>query len=86
MVKIMENPIKMDDLGVSLFLETPICISWYEHLNLRRFVLWLQTTQNSLRDRVDFLEKLMGESADKHSQAWFDSTCITSRLLRMVCL
>ena len=24
MVKIMENPIKMDDLGVSLFLETPI--------------------------------------------------------------
>ena len=24
MVKIMENPIKMDDLGVLLFLETPI--------------------------------------------------------------
>ena len=24
MVRIMENPIKMDDLGVSLFLETPI--------------------------------------------------------------
>ena len=24
MVKIMENPIKMDDLGVPLFLETPI--------------------------------------------------------------
>ena len=23
MVKIMENPIKMDDLGVPLFLETP---------------------------------------------------------------
>ena len=23
-VKIMENPIKMDDLGVPLFLETPI--------------------------------------------------------------
>ena len=23
MVKIMENPIKMDDLGVALFLETP---------------------------------------------------------------
>jgi len=22
---IMENPIKMDDLGVPLFLETPIC-------------------------------------------------------------
>ena len=25
MVKIMENPIKMDDLGVPLFLETPLC-------------------------------------------------------------
>jgi len=25
MVKIMENPIKMDDLGVPIFLETPIC-------------------------------------------------------------
>ena len=22
----MENPIKMDDLGVALFLETPICL------------------------------------------------------------
>ena len=28
MVKIMENPIKMDDLGVPLFLEIPICIVW----------------------------------------------------------
>ena len=27
MVKIMENPIKMDDLGVPFFLETPIS-SW----------------------------------------------------------
>ena len=25
MVKIMENPIKTDDLGVPLFLEIPIC-------------------------------------------------------------
>ncbi len=29
MVKIMENPIKMDDLGVPLFEETPICIYLY---------------------------------------------------------
>ena len=29
-VKIMENPIKMDDLGIPLFLETPICfLDWY---------------------------------------------------------
>ena len=28
---IMENPIRMDDLGVPLFLETPICIfSWMQ--------------------------------------------------------
>ena len=25
MVKIMENPMKMDDLGIPLILETPIC-------------------------------------------------------------
>ena len=25
MVKIVENPIKIDDLGVPLFLETPFC-------------------------------------------------------------
>ena len=31
MVKIMENPIKMDDLGVPLFLETPICIYIYTY-------------------------------------------------------
>ena len=24
----MENPIKMDDLGVPLFAETPICPNW----------------------------------------------------------
>ena len=30
MVKIMENPIKMDDLGVPLLLETPICLTGEE--------------------------------------------------------
>ena len=24
----MEHPIKMDDLGVPLFLETPMCVCW----------------------------------------------------------
>ena len=28
MVKIMENPIKMDDLGVPLFFETPTYAFW----------------------------------------------------------
>ena len=35
MVKIMENPIKMDDLGVPLFLETPLWMdtqSYLEHI------------------------------------------------------
>ena len=32
MVKIMENPIKMDDLGVPLFLEIPIYILSSEYL------------------------------------------------------
>ncbi len=26
----MENPIRMDDLGVPLFLETPKCLVWVE--------------------------------------------------------
>ena len=34
MVKIMENPIKMDDLGIPLFLETPR----YVRISLR--ILW----------------------------------------------
>ena len=29
MVKIIENPIKMDDLGVPLFLEIPICVGYF---------------------------------------------------------
>ena len=32
MVKIMKNPIKMDDLGVPLFLETPIWCLFYGRL------------------------------------------------------
>ena len=33
MVKIMENPIKMDDLGVPLFLETPMFLRhFHDHL------------------------------------------------------
>ena len=32
---IMENPIKMDDLGVPLFLETPIYIYTYIYLRAR---------------------------------------------------
>lgn len=31
--------------------------------------LCIQASHKSLRERVDFLEKLLGESADKHSEA-----------------
>ena len=48
----MENPIKMDDLGVPLFLETPMCPwlafdYWKDHsrntqilTSLRRRIVW----------------------------------------------
>ena len=32
---IMENPIKMDDLGVPLFLETPICLILISFVDIR---------------------------------------------------
>ena len=34
---------------------------------------------HSLQERVDFLEKLLGESADKHSQACVDKRCMRGR-------
>ena len=33
----MENPIKMDDLGIPLFLEHPFPIEWYIYLHLVDF-------------------------------------------------
>ena len=44
MVKIMENPIKMDDLGVPLFLETTIYRpkkgrDFFFHMDFLRFLL-----------------------------------------------
>jgi len=35
MLKIMENPIKMDDLGVPLFLETPKSIVFQKRVSKR---------------------------------------------------
>ena len=35
---IMENPIKMDDLGVPLFLETPIYVYIYSVFNFETFL------------------------------------------------
>ena len=41
----MENPIKMDDLGVALFLETPIYIYIYIKLMISSFPSGKPTTQ-----------------------------------------
>ena len=45
MVYFMETPIKMDDLGVPLFLETPI--SWY-NFQQQRFQLIILAKWNNI--------------------------------------
>ena len=35
----MENPVKMDDLGVPLFLETPICLPLSRLINTEHMVV-----------------------------------------------
>ena len=42
----MENPIKMDDLGVPLFLETPIFTVYEKNICLQ--ISWIQTNQVKL--------------------------------------
>ena len=53
---IMENPIKMDDLGVPLFLETPICsrilINSHDFLNLSPFAYHENTIPSSPTWRI----------------------------------
>ena len=48
MVKIMENPIKMDDLGVPLFLEIPI--SFHHMLSLYSWELFCRLGHVGLQD------------------------------------
>ena len=62
MVKIMENPIKMDDLGVPLFLETPIFLpnGWFNndgdesHVRIRKKITRKQTQEKEVRGREVF--------------------------------
>ena len=51
MVKIMENPIKMDDLGVPLFLETPIYVQFPER-GCSMFQFWVGTTNIGMGNRL----------------------------------
>ena len=48
---IIENPIKMDDLGVPLFLETPIYI--YIHIYIIKSVSFLCKSQEHLKAKKD---------------------------------
>ena len=47
----MENPIKMDDLGVPLFLETPLCFSFLGFIDH-------PITPNNLAETMDSVAKL----------------------------
>ena len=49
----MENPIKMDDLGIPLFLETPIC-TWYMKSSPANFWSIIRKTEFSI---FSFLRK-----------------------------
>ena len=43
----MENPIKMDDLGVPLFLETPICMCICYYVVLRSYYVVLRSNSTT---------------------------------------
>ena len=58
MVKIMENPIKMDDLGVPPFMETPIYVCIYHVISKKNM---------SKRCQKDLGDELYG-IAKAHSQ------------------
>ena len=52
MVKIMENPIKMDDLGVPLFLETSIWILWKKPSGKSQVARFLDSLAGKLANRL----------------------------------
>ena len=47
---IMENPIKLDDLGVPLFLETPIYPSGTPHLGSQWIKIWTSEANTNLHE------------------------------------
>ena len=74
---ILENPIKMDDLGVPLFLETPICITdkiWVLDLRIESMVAsccvagFLQLRMEVLLPRIRHFEEL--QFSFKNCRRW----------------
>ena len=83
MVKIMENPIKMDDLGVPLFLETPKAVLGFvlEHLepvkhHLEHFLLkCLFQSSKSIDSRSGGWEN--------HKGPWVQRSMETMRFMKL---
>ena len=67
MVKIMENPIKIDDLGVPLFLETPI---WELHrITVHRSTKSLLSSQKfHFGPTENFILRAIGLAHDLHGK------------------
>ncbi len=54
----MENPIKMDDLGVPLFLETPICLNVVLFVVVLKVCCFLSNHGLEMGVNIDFLKFL----------------------------
>ena len=52
----MKNPIKMDDLGVPLFLETPIYLTFVP-IGIRHGIPWIKTNRAKLEIRRALLDQ-----------------------------
>ena len=69
MVKIMENPIKMDDLGVSLFLETPM-YKGHEILGSSRYVKNIPFARVFVGEKAEILTHLEDPSMTPGSKLY----------------
>ena len=57
MVKIMENPIETDDLGVPLFSETSISLKYASPIEFQRsYLIWFDRAVIMLGSGIDFPE------------------------------
>ena len=63
----MENPVKMDDLGVPLFLETPMCLE----LRVRKVMwnAWITSSSTEIHSQTsDRRGQEQEEGASSHAQ------------------
>ncbi len=86
MVYFMENPIKLDDLGVPLFLETPVCQSddgWqYEGKGNERS--WFFEIFHDTKNDISVLNRSCFESPKFHEQSMkHDSSLVEDEIQKM---